>query len=313
VAKGSKQMNQIKSLFSVMTFGALVGVGALIDSQSAHAEGASAQAAWQITTVKGVVFVNPKGATHSDKIDFAELERRYPIDKKSLQAWTQADLAKLNQEQLDQLYARLTAGPIPDGAYVGDIVFTKDGGLEGIARQFFPIDPLVQIKFTLLRDFAKFLWKGKHFYRQEAVLRNLIPDDTARWLTIKAIAVGLLGTHPDYNKLVKTNVSGHKFMEIFPAKLFCGQSLLDSRRESVVIDYAYGDTLSGYNSDIDFLATREGLGVRDEIRMVRPGLYLGRAYLRQVFGLIFTLSNSEAQKQGDVSESCWTGTQPHAN
>jgi hypothetical protein len=34
-------------------------------------------------------------------------------------------LAKLDQEQLDQLYARLTAGPIPDGAFDGRILLPR--------------------------------------------------------------------------------------------------------------------------------------------------------------------------------------------
>ncbi|MGZ8268542.1 MAG: hypothetical protein ACXW20_12865, partial [Burkholderiales bacterium] len=60
-----------------------------------------------------------------------------------------------------------------------------------------------------------------------------------------------------------------------------------------------------------------GLRVRDEIRMVRPGFYLGRAYLDKVFLLTFTLYSKDlAQREGDafvktgrVNEDCWTGTQ----
>jgi hypothetical protein len=60
--------------------------------------------------------------------------------------------------------------------------------------------------------------------------------------------------------------------------------------------------------------------VRDEIRMVRPGFYLGRAYLDRVFGLNFTLYNKAiAEKDGpafvqtgQVKEDCWVGTQARA-
>ena len=49
----------------------------------------------------------------------------------------------------------------------------------------------------------------------------------------------------------------------------------------------------------DFLAGRDGLAVRDEIRMVRPGFYLGRAYLGKVFLLNFTLYNKAiAERDG---------------
>ncbi len=51
--------------------------------------------------------------------------------------------------------------------------------------------------------------------------------------------------------------------------------------------------------------------------MVRPGFYLGRAYLNRIFGLNFTLiqrGRAEAAGRADfragrVAEDCWTGTQ----
>jgi len=57
--------------------------------------------------------------------------------------------------------------------------------------------------------------------------------------------------------------------------------------------------------------------VRDEIRMIRPGLYLGRAYLDRGFALNFTLydkatddkAREEFVKTGKVQEDCWPGTQ----
>jgi len=59
------------------------------------------------------------------------------------------------------------------------------------------------------------------------------------------------------------------------------------------------------------------LQVRDEIRMVRPGFYLGRAYTGKVFLLNFTLYNAEVAerdgaaftKSGEIKEDCWPGTQ----
>ena len=54
--------------------------------------------------------------------------------------------------------------------------------------------------------------------------------------------------------------------------------------------------------------------------MVRPGFYLGRAYLGKIFLLNFTLYNKEvASRDGDafvktgrVKEDCWPGTQQRA-
>ena len=38
---------------------------------------------------------------------------------------TPGRLAEYSQEQVDQIYGRLTAGPIPDGAYDGDLFFPR--------------------------------------------------------------------------------------------------------------------------------------------------------------------------------------------
>jgi hypothetical protein len=144
------------------------------------------------------------------------------------------------------------------------------------------------------------------FYRDERVLRNRI-EDTA---LLKPLIDGDLSTIP------KITVDGREQWLMFPAKLYCGQSLLDSRRESVIIDYAFTDKLPGYRERPDYLAGRNGFQVRDEIRMVRPGFYLGRAYLGKVFLLNFTLYNKEiAERDGDafmktgqIQEDCWSGT-----
>jgi hypothetical protein len=102
---------------------------------------------------------------------------------------------------------------------------------------------------------------------------------------------------------------------LFPAKLYCGQSLLDGRRESIVIDYAYTDEIPVYRAKPDNLAGRGGLKIRDEIRMVRPGFYLGRAYANRVFLLNFTLYDPETAENGlkafkegaAIAEDCWPG------
>jgi hypothetical protein len=211
---------------------------------------------------------------------------------------------------VDQIYARLTAGPIPDGAYDGQMFFPKGsserarlaeivgGGIKGF---------IVDRKAATLEHIGEFIWKGKVFYRNEGVLRNRIQD----LLILKPI-VG-----PNVEKIQKIDVDGKDAWLLFPAKLYCGQSLLDGRRESVIIDYAFTDDLPGYREMPDVLAGREGLEIRDEIRMVRPGFYLGRAYIKKVFALNFTLYNKAvAEKEspvfmssGSVAEDCWVGNQ----
>ena len=141
----------------------------------------------------------------------------------------------------------------------------------------------------------------------ERLLRNRIED----LALLKPVIEGDLATIP------KITVKGKDQWLLFPARLYCGQSLLDSRRESIIIDYFFTDELPGYRQRPDYLAGRNGLKVRDEIRMVRPGLYLGRAYVGRVLLVNFFLYNDEIasrdgpefQKTGAVKEDCWPGTQ----
>ena len=140
--------------------------------------------------------------------------------------------------------------------------------------------------------------------QDQKILRNRIQD--------LAVLRPIIGP----GDIPKIDVDGKDAWLLFPAKLYCGQSLIDSRRESIIIDYAFTDELPGYRERPDFLAGRRGLKVRDEIRMVRPGLYLGRAYMDHVFILNFMLYNKEMEQAGgaeflagQVQEDCWSGTQ----
>lgn len=249
---------------------------------------------------------------YASKPDFARVEYEFPLAAAELGRLTPKNIANFDQEQVDQIYARLTAGPIPEGAFEGGLFFPKNasgerriaeiiGGLPGMA---------VELKAHKLETLGKTLWRGKVFYRQERVLRNRIEDLSL----LKPIVDGDLGSIPTID------VDGSKQWLLFPARLYCGQSLLDSRRESIIIDYSFTDELPGYRQKPDFLAGRNGFQIRDEIRMVRPGFYLGRAYAGKVFLLNFVLYNesiarrdgSAFEKTGVVAEDCWSGTQQRA-
>jgi len=254
------------------------------------------------------------GAAHSAKPDFATVEYKHPLSVDDLYKLTPKNLALLDQEQVDQIYARLTAGPVPNGPYEGDLFFPKGesgktrlseiagGKLRGL---------LVNVGVKKLDLVGELLWKGKVFYKDEMLLRNRIED----LKTLKA--VGLVEESKD-NPLMEIEVHGHDQWLLFPAKLYCGQSLMDGRRESIIIDYAFTDQLPGYRRMPDMMAGRDGFAIRDEIRMVRPGFYLGRAYIDRAFVVNFVLYNDEVaeaaradfMKTGTMPEDCWTGTQP---
>jgi hypothetical protein len=253
---------------------------------------------------------DPSGKSYAAKVDFAKLEHDLPLSLADLMKITPKNLEGATQDQIDQIYARLTAGPIPDGPYQGQAFFPK--GTSGRARPAEIIGGglkgfVVNLKTAKLEHLAEALWKGKVFYRTQRVLRNRIND--------LAILKPLIG--PDTKSIQKLEVDREGTWLLFPAKLYCGQSLLDGRRESIIIDYAFTDDLPGYREKPDALAGREGLSIRDEIRMIRPGFYLGRAYMKKVFILNFTLYNKEVaekdsadfQASGRVMEDCRVGPQ----
>lgn len=252
----------------------------------------------------------PYGKDYHTKPAFAQVEHAYPLSAQERASLTPKNLATLTQEEVDQIYARLTAGPIPDGPYQGTFFFAEGGGLERVPEILGGFKGfLANVKLRKVRRLGQLLWKGKVFYRDEMELRNMIDKEGAVRRLFNA----------DPASLRRETIDGRRVALLFPAKLYCGQSRLDSRRESVIIDYAFTDEVDGYVPEIDHLAGRNGLRVRDEIRMVHPGFYLGRAYLGKLFALNFTLYNQQVAEAGlprflatgETEEDCFTGTQEH--
>ena len=250
---------------------------------------------------------------YGSKPFFARVEHSFPLTttieaRRQLALVTPKYLAGLDQERVDQIYARLAAGPVPDGPFAGDLFFPE--GSSGKLRAAEIVSGLkslaIRFKAKKLEIIGSILWKGKVFYRDEMLLRNRIED-----LAILAPVID------DMLSVPKIEVNGRDSWLLFPARLYCGQSLLDGRRESIIIDYAFTDEIPGYREKPDYLAGRRGFQVRDEIRMIRPGFYLGRAYLGHAFVLNFTLYNEEIANKaldqwietGQSNEDCWVGSQ----
>jgi hypothetical protein len=256
-----------------------------------------------------VKFVQPNGEGYAYKVDFARLEHEFPLTRPDLMTITPDNLQAATQEQVDQIYARLTAGSIPDGSYDGQILLRR--GSSGRVRAAEIVGGfkgrLVNFKSAKLEKLGEIVWEGKVFYRDQRVLRNRIND--------LAVLRPLLGD--DVASIPKLEIDEKDTWLLFPAKLYCGHSLLDGRRESIIIDYAFSDDIPGYRAEPDELAGRDGLKIRDEIRMIRPGFYLGRAYMNRTFILNFTLYNrAVAEKEeaaftasGEVQEDCEIGSQ----
>jgi hypothetical protein len=264
---------------------------------------------------------DPENPTKVFRLDMAKVERDYPLARADLLKITPEMLASLSQEEIDQIYGRLTAGPIPDGVYMGDLFFARGdntrkrldeilGGIEG---------RVAGAKLDVLEDIGRVLWKGKVFYRDQRVLRNMIADAAVLRPLIGDPSTLMREVIPRSGWL-STILPRDEVWLLFPAKLYCGQSLLDGRRESVVIDYLFSDEIIGYRASPDSLAGRGGMRIRDEIRMVRPGLYLGRAYANKMFLLNFVLHNPEVAARdaaafnagAAIAEDCWPGEQVRA-
>jgi hypothetical protein len=267
---------------------------------------------------------DPDNPTKTFRVDFARVEHEFPLSRADLMKITPENITALTQEEVDQLYGRLTAGPIPDGQHAGELFFARADNGGGGGRLKTRLEEILggiggrvageSIEF--LEDLGRRLWKGKVFYRDQRILRNMIENVAVLRPLVDDIGSVRTTTIPRESRIGRALGTDTVWL-LFPAKLYCGQSLVDGRRESVIVDYAYTDEIEGYRARPDLLAGRGGLQIRDEIRMIRPGFYLGRAYMNRMFLLNFTLYNEEVADREEarfaagapVPEDCWPGEQ----
>jgi hypothetical protein len=219
--------------------------------------------------------------------DFDALEAQYPLGVADLQSLDQENIERFNQDEIDQIYARLESGPIPDGPYRGSFFFAEGGNFRNIADLAGGLRGRgIDLKLDLLTRLGEMLWQGKVFYRESRELRNIIDKER--------VVGALFGVSVD--EMRTGEIFGERVALLFPARLYIGDSQFDPRRPSVIIDYADNAQIDGYIEKIDRLVGKDGLMIRDEIRMLRPGFYLGRAYFGTLFGLNFTLFNEDVTR-----------------
>ena len=128
--------------------------------------------------------------------------------------YTVAELLKMSQQQLDELFTNSSAGEIPSGEGKGTAI----------------IAPGTTYTAEIAGFINHFAWQGKVFDPQKGVLRNKILP-----LGISAII----------------------------AKVYKDASWLDGK-ECIVLDYSETSLVARW--------------IRDEIREISPGLYLGKVY-----------------------------------
>jgi hypothetical protein len=270
---------------------------------------------------RDVSLKDPDNPSKVFRVDFARVQHEKPLSRSDLMKITPENIGALSQEQVDQLYARLTAGPIPDGEHLANVFVPQSGfDMQGRLSEILGgLDDLPASTADLLELITRFLWEGKIFERQQGVMRNAVKNRPFLRALIDNIDSVPVATTPLPSWMFQPG-EPQRFWLLFPAKIFCGQSLIDGRRESVIIDYNYSDEIRGFRTAPDAIAARGGLRIRDEIRMIRPGFYLGRAYANRMFLLNFTLVSPDTT-QRDISafaggvrvrEDCWPGEQASA-
>jgi hypothetical protein len=212
--------------------------------------------------------------------DVTRLRSEFALSDAERLALTPDNLQSLAQDQVDQIYARLSAGPIPDGPFRGALFFPRDRDGRASIRDLAGPGPTLLPHIAALRAerFGAMFWRGKVFFRSQGLVRNRIEDLALLRPIIK-----------DNETIPKLTFDGQTTWLLFPARLSCGESRFDKTRRSIVIDYAETAKLEGYREVPDRLAGPEGLNIFDEVRVIRRGFYLGRSDFGPRFALNFTL------------------------
>ena len=118
----------------------------------------------------------PFAAASTPALDFARLEHELPLTAEQLRRIMPAHLKTLSQEQVDQVYGRLTAGPIPDGPFDGDLFFARgvDGDGDTLPENDIGAVEVPEPGFVAQLAFAMVCLMGLHRRRTRLRIRPLI-------------------------------------------------------------------------------------------------------------------------------------------
>lgn len=214
------------------------------------------------------------------KPDPAALERKLPLLAQELAALQFEDFAGFTQEEIDQIYLRLPTGFLQTGDYEGKILIRIpfSSHLKNLSfAASLGVPPLKRIcqSKDLLECLLSVVWAARKIRIAEAGTDEMLASSSLNpdWI---GRSLGRLGLEN----------SGQEDLELgnmFPARIYCGQSLYDHRRESHIIDHAWGKDFKSPLSRLDSLVGPRFLNLREEFRMVRTDLFLGRVYANKAF------------------------------
>ncbi len=268
-----------------------------------------------------IPFVHNADADESSyqlKASFSEIERLAPIRPELLLSVKPADLRNLSLEEFNQVYARISAGPMPDGDYDG-FILQKAAVFSALKKRLLRVT-FVYPKFAELvkmicqRDaedcFMEFIWKGKRFsapneFGQLLVKTIFNPITASSKFSVDFFKSKFLEKVFDFGENIVNGV-----VTLFPMNTYCGISQIDTRRESIIADANFGDDfgLPSYVGLRDEVVTRKGLGITEEYRMLRPGLYMGKVYSNKIFLFNVVLERTGTQP---ISQLMKTETKCH--
>lgn len=154
---------------------------------------------------------------------------------------TARDLLRMSGTQLDDVFRRSPAGPLPTGESRGTPIVVAGSWLDGVLR------PLIRL----------LAWKGKVFQRADVRGRGSLK-----------------------------NLIGPFGFRLFEAEVYRDESWFDEG-PAIVLDY----------SNSSFLVRR----IRDEIREVAAGLYLGQVFWGKRRILRFMLEFPQSRREAGSS------------
>ena len=218
--------------------------------------------------------------------EVGRLRSEFALSDAERQALTPENMRALSQTGRSDLPAAVRPDPSPTDRFAAICSFhaTVDGHARVRDLTDAPASLPAHLAALKAERLGRAFWKGKVFFRAQGVLRNRIEDLSL----LKPFITGDVATIP------KLTFDGQTTWLLFPARLSCGVSRRDPSRPSIVIDYSKGSEIEGYREVPDKLGGPEGLNIFDEVRRVRPGFYLGRAYFGKRFALNFTLLDPQS-------------------